>query len=104
MEVSPQRAGRAGVPGDSTAGAVLVGARRSHAAAGFSIDVTESLDIEVRESVEEAVTDMARSRAAIDQEKAMTLTSGISPDRAFDVLVWALAADGHQPGRELRGW
>lgn len=57
--------------------------------AGFYVDITDWHDNEVRESVDEVVTELTKSRAAIEQAKgALMLVYGISAPRAFDILVW----------------
>jgi hypothetical protein len=52
---------------------------------GFYIDVTRA----VQSDVSIAVSEIAASRAEIEQAKGvLMLAYGISADRAFDVLVW----------------
>jgi PAS domain S-box-containing protein len=56
---------------------------------GFYIDVTETLDRAVKESVDEVVDEISSSRAAIEQAKGMLMiVYGISAERAFDILIW----------------
>jgi len=56
---------------------------------GFYIDLTDTYRDEVKESVDEAVTELEQSRAVIEQAKsALMLVCGISADRAFDILIW----------------
>jgi PAS domain S-box-containing protein len=56
---------------------------------GFYIDVTDTLDTDLQESVTEAVEELEKARAVIEQAKgALMLVYGISADRAFDVLTW----------------
>ncbi|MDV6278808.1 PAS and ANTAR domain-containing protein, partial [Rhodococcus erythropolis] len=56
---------------------------------GFYIDVTETLDRTVKESVDEVVEGINSSRGAIEQAKGMLMiTYGISAERAFDILIW----------------
>lgn len=56
---------------------------------GFYIDVTDTLDRTVQESVDEMVDEISSSRAAIEQAKGMLMiVYGISSDRAFDILIW----------------
>lgn len=56
---------------------------------GFYVDVTETLDRTVQESVDELVDEISSSRAAIEQAKGMLMiVYGISADRAFDILIW----------------
>ncbi|QHE72867.1 hypothetical protein GFS60_06516 (plasmid) [Rhodococcus sp. WAY2] len=56
---------------------------------GFYIDVTDTLDTDLQESVTEAVDELEKTRAVIEQAKgALMLVYGISADRAFDVLTW----------------
>jgi len=56
---------------------------------GFYIDITHSYRSDVKESVDEAVAELAESRAVIEQAKgALMLVYGIPAARAFDVLVW----------------
>ncbi|WP_317546428.1 PAS and ANTAR domain-containing protein [Rhodococcus globerulus] len=58
--------------------------------AGFYIDVTETLDRTVQESVDELVDEISSSRAAIEQAKGMLMiVYGISADLAFDILIWS---------------
>ncbi|WP_251011256.1 PAS and ANTAR domain-containing protein [Rhodococcus erythropolis] len=50
---------------------------------GFYIDVTDTLDRTVQESVDEMVDEISSSRAAIEQAKGMLMiVYGIPPDRA----------------------
>jgi len=53
---------------------------------GFYINVTETLDRTVKESVDEVVDEINSSRGAIEQAKGIVY--GISADRAFDILIW----------------
>ena len=56
---------------------------------GFYIDVTESVEREVQESIDEVVAELEKSRAVIEQAKGMLMFAyGICADRAFDVLTW----------------
>lgn len=56
---------------------------------GFYVDVTDTLDSTVKESVDEAVAEINSSRGSIEQAKGMLmLVYGITADRAFDVLTW----------------
>jgi PAS domain S-box-containing protein len=56
---------------------------------GFYIDITDSYRSEIKVSVDEAVAELAESRAVIEQAKgALMLVYGINSDRAFDVLTW----------------
>ncbi|MFC9838760.1 PAS and ANTAR domain-containing protein [Rhodococcus sp. NPDC127530] len=56
---------------------------------GFYIDITDSHKNDVKDSVDEAVAELAQSRAVIEQAKgALMLVYGISADRAFDILTW----------------
>ena len=56
---------------------------------GFYIDITDSYRSDVKDSVDEAVAELAQSRAVIEQAKgALMLVYGITADRAFDVLTW----------------
>lgn len=56
---------------------------------GFYIDVTETLDRTVQESVDELVDEISSSRATIEQAKGMLMiVYGISAERAFDILIW----------------
>lgn len=57
--------------------------------AGFYIDLTESLAADVRASVQDALAEASRSRAAIEQAKGiLVLGYGITPERAFAALQW----------------
>jgi len=56
---------------------------------GFYIDITDSHQNDVNDSVDEAVAELAQSRAVIEQAKgALMLVYGITADRAFDILTW----------------
>ncbi|WP_016881705.1 MULTISPECIES: PAS and ANTAR domain-containing protein [unclassified Rhodococcus (in: high G+C Gram-positive bacteria)] len=56
---------------------------------GFYIDITDTHQNDVKDSVDEAVAELAQSRAVIEQAKgALMLVYGITADRAFDVLTW----------------
>lgn len=56
---------------------------------GFYIDITDSYRSDVKDSVDEAVAELAQSRAVIEQAKgALMLVYGITADRAFDILTW----------------
>ena len=56
---------------------------------GFYIDITDAHTSDVQDSVDEAVAEIAESRAVIEQAKgALMLVYGISADRAFDILIW----------------
>lgn len=56
---------------------------------GFYIDVSETLETELQESLDEAVAELAASRAVIEQAKGvLMIVYGISAERAFDILVW----------------
>nr|WP_082359807.1 PAS and ANTAR domain-containing protein [Rhodococcus opacus] len=56
---------------------------------GYYIDVTEALETDIRESLDEAVAELAKSRAVIEQAKgALMLAYGISSERAFGILTW----------------
>ena len=53
--------------------------------AGFYVDVTDVLQADVSA----AVSEVAQSRAVIEQAKGVLMVGyGISPERAFDILVW----------------
>lgn len=53
--------------------------------AGFYVDVTDVLQADVSA----AVSEVAESRAVIDQAKGVLMVAyGISAERAFDILVW----------------
>lgn len=53
--------------------------------AGFYVDVTDV----VQADVSAAVSEVAESRAVIEQAKGILMVAyGISPERAFDILVW----------------
>ncbi len=53
--------------------------------AGFYVDVTDV----VQADVSAAVSEVAQSRAVIEQAKGVLMVAyGISPERAFDILVW----------------
>ena len=55
---------------------------------GFYLDVSESLETELQESLDEAVAELAASRAVIEQAKGvLMLVYGIPAERAFDILV-----------------
>ncbi|ORW64825.1 PAS and ANTAR domain-containing protein [Mycolicibacter senuensis] len=52
---------------------------------GFYVDVTDVL----QSDVSAAVSEVAKSRAAIEQAKGVLMVAyGISAERAFDILVW----------------
>jgi PAS domain S-box-containing protein len=56
---------------------------------GFYIDITDSYRTDLNGSVDEAVAELAQSRAVIEQAKgALMLAYGIPAARAFDILVW----------------
>ncbi|BAH51924.1 PAS and ANTAR domain-containing protein [Rhodococcus opacus] len=59
---------------------------------GYYIDVTESLETDPRgynRALTEAVAELAKSRAVIEQAKgALMLVYGISSERAFGILTW----------------
>ncbi|OUS89616.1 PAS and ANTAR domain-containing protein [Rhodococcus sp. NCIMB 12038] len=56
---------------------------------GFYIDVSESLETVLQESLDEAVAELAASRAVIEQAKGvLMLVYGIPAERAFDILIW----------------
>lgn len=56
---------------------------------GFYIDVTETLDRTVQESVDELVDEISNSRATIEQAKGMLMiVYSIPAERAFDILIW----------------
>ncbi|TQC40137.1 ANTAR domain-containing protein [Rhodococcus sp. WS4] len=56
---------------------------------GYCIDVTEALETDLRESLDEAVAELAKSRAVIEQAKgALMLAYSISSERAFGILTW----------------
>ncbi|WP_072749903.1 PAS and ANTAR domain-containing protein [Rhodococcus maanshanensis] len=56
---------------------------------GFYIDVTDAFESDIKESVDDAVAEIASSRGAIEQAKgALMLAYGISAERAFEVLTW----------------
>ncbi|MDV6278358.1 ANTAR domain-containing protein [Rhodococcus erythropolis] len=55
---------------------------------GFYIDVAETLDRTVKESVDELVDEISSSRGAIEQAKGMLIAYGISAERAFNILIW----------------
>ncbi|MBC2641026.1 MULTISPECIES: PAS and ANTAR domain-containing protein [unclassified Rhodococcus (in: high G+C Gram-positive bacteria)] len=56
---------------------------------GFYIDITDSYRSDLNGSVDEAVAELAQSRAVIEQAKgALMLAYGIPAARAFDILVW----------------
>ncbi|WP_251014234.1 PAS and ANTAR domain-containing protein [Rhodococcus qingshengii] len=56
---------------------------------GFYIDITDTLDRTVTETVDEVVADITASRGAIEQAKGMLMAIySIPADRAFDILVW----------------
>ena len=56
---------------------------------GFYVDVTEDLDADIRQSLDEAIGTIARNRAVINQAIGiLMLTYGVDADKAFDVLAW----------------
>ncbi len=59
---------------------------------GYYIDVTETLETDPREfnaALNEAVAELEKSRAVIEQAKgALMLVYGISSERAFGILTW----------------
>lgn len=56
---------------------------------GFYIDVSDRHRDDVQAALDEALPELVRARAAIEQAKgALMLIYGISAERAFDVLVW----------------
>ncbi|MFD7010978.1 PAS and ANTAR domain-containing protein [Rhodococcus jostii] len=59
---------------------------------GYYIDVTETLETDLREfneALTEAVAGLEKSRAVIEQAKgALMLVYGISSERAFGILTW----------------
>ncbi|MFE7722919.1 PAS and ANTAR domain-containing protein [Nocardia rhizosphaerihabitans] len=56
---------------------------------GFYIDVTDTVDEERRDTIEEAVPEIVAARALIEQAKGALMTVyGISAEQAFRVLRW----------------
>ncbi|MBH0781393.1 ANTAR domain-containing protein [Nocardia sp. NEAU-351] len=56
---------------------------------GFYIDLTEIIDQERKEALDEALPDLHEARAAIEQAKGvLRYVYRISPDQAFGVLRW----------------
>ncbi|MFC9549930.1 PAS and ANTAR domain-containing protein [Rhodococcus sp. NPDC056960] len=56
---------------------------------GFYVDITDSYRTDLNGSVDEAVAELAQSRAVIEQAKgALMLVYGIPAARAFDILTW----------------
>lgn len=56
---------------------------------GFYLDVSDSHHDDVQAALDQALPELARARAAIDQAKgALMLIYGVSSEQAFDVLVW----------------
>jgi hypothetical protein len=56
---------------------------------GYYIDVTDAFESDIKESVDDAVAEIASSRGEIEQAKgALMLAYGISAERAFEVLTW----------------
>lgn len=57
--------------------------------AGFYIDVTDTVDEERQETIDETLPEMVAAREVIEQAKgALMLVYGISADQAFRVLIW----------------
>ncbi|MBT2266000.1 PAS and ANTAR domain-containing protein [Rhodococcus erythropolis] len=56
---------------------------------GFYIDVTDTLESTIADTVDHIAADLHHSRAAIEQAKGMLMVIyNIPADRAFDILVW----------------
>lgn len=56
---------------------------------GFYVDLTDFRDSAVQDTMDQAVSQFAESRAVIEQAKGMMMiVYGIDSDRAFDVLKW----------------
>ena len=56
---------------------------------GFYIDITDSSRSDVKDSVDEAVAEIAQSRSVIEQANgALMRIYGIPVDRAYKVLTW----------------
>jgi PAS domain S-box-containing protein len=56
---------------------------------GFYVDVTESVQAEVRQRVSNALEKLTASRACIEQAKGILMfVYGIDAERAFDILTW----------------
>lgn len=61
----------------------LVGVR------GFYIDVTRAVTRDVQSSLSDAVADIERHRAVINQAKGIIMmTYGVDAERAFELLIW----------------
>lgn len=57
--------------------------------AGFYLDLSDAIEEDVREGVDEVLTALSEKRAVIEQAKgALMVVYAISADRAFDVLAW----------------
>jgi fructose-specific component phosphotransferase system IIB-like protein len=57
--------------------------------AGFYVDVTESFEADVRHTLHQAASTFQETRAIISQALGIiTMTYGVSADRARDVLAW----------------
>ncbi|MFC4374513.1 PAS and ANTAR domain-containing protein [Nocardia halotolerans] len=68
---------------------------------GYYIDVTERLEAERRETLDETVPELIEARATIEQAKgALILMYGISAEQAFRVLQWR-SQDSNVKLREL---
>ncbi len=56
---------------------------------GFYIDVTDTLESTIADTVDHIAADITASRGAIEQAKGMLMIIyNIPADRAFDILVW----------------
>lgn len=56
---------------------------------GFYLDLSEAIEEDVREAVDEAMSTLAEARAVIEQAKgALMLAYTIPPAHAFEILAW----------------
>ncbi|BDD81762.1 putative transcription antitermination regulator [Tsukamurella pulmonis] len=56
---------------------------------GYYIDITETVESEVRQSLAETMPDVIAAREDIDRAKGVLMfVYGVSADRAFDILRW----------------
>lgn len=68
---------------------LLDDAGRSIGTAGFYLDLSEAIEEDVREAVDEAMSNLAEARAVIEQAKGvLMLAYSIPATRAFEILAW----------------
>lgn len=56
---------------------------------GFYVDITDTIESEVRSSLSDVLPEFAAARETIDRAKGVVMfVYGVSADRAFDILKW----------------